>query len=51
MARVHFCLRSLERRSLEPVQLRDLFGQMVEAARARRKIMRRRGEDLIYLPG
>lgn len=51
MARVHFCLRALERRSLEPAMVRDLFGQMVEAARARRKIMRRDARNMVYLPG
>ena len=40
MAQVHFCVRALERRSLEPERVRSVFGQMVQAARARRKIMR-----------
>lgn len=41
MAQVHFCLRSLERRSGEPALVRACFEQMVQAARARRRIGRR----------
>lgn len=41
MARVHFCLRSLERRTGEPALVKACFEQMVGAARARRRIGRR----------
>ncbi|MDE8348306.1 MAG: EcsC family protein [Acidocella sp.] len=51
MARVHFCLRALERRSLEPLMVRELFGQLLKAARMRRKITRRDAKNMVYLPG
>ncbi len=41
MARVHFCLRALDRRSGQPVAVRACFAEMVQAARNRRRIGRR----------
>jgi len=41
MARVHFCLRALERRTGETLALQQCFGQMVQAARDRRRVGRR----------
>jgi hypothetical protein len=38
MARVHFTLRALERRTGEPARVRAVFGEFVDAARARRRI-------------
>ncbi|HTQ70985.1 MAG TPA: EcsC family protein [Acidocella sp.] len=42
MARVHFCLRALERRSGDPEAVKLSFEAMVQAARERRRIGRRR---------
>lgn len=52
MARVHFCLRTLERRSGETLALRQCFDQMVQAARARRRVGRRdrKPAAVKYLP-
>ena len=52
MARVHFCLRALERRSGETLALHECFGQMVQAARDRRRVGRReqRPAAVQYLP-
>jgi len=41
MAQVHFCLRALDRRTGEPMQVRQCFAAMVRAARDRRRVMRR----------
>ena len=41
MARVHFCLRALERRTGEPLALQECFEKMVQAARDRRRVSRR----------
>ncbi|HEY1856726.1 EcsC family protein [Acidocella sp.] len=41
MARVHFCLRALERRTGDPAALSACFTQMVSAARNRRRFGRR----------
>jgi hypothetical protein len=41
MARVQFCLRALDRRSGQPAAVRACFGSMVQAARDRRRIMKR----------
>ena len=41
MARVHFCLRALDRRTGQPPEVRACFANMVQAARERRRIMRR----------
>ena len=41
MARVHFCLRALERRTGETLALQQCFDQMVQAARDRRRVGRR----------
>jgi hypothetical protein len=40
MARVHFTLRALERRTGEPARVKAVFGEFVDAARARRRIGR-----------
>lgn len=40
MAQVHFCLRALERRTGAPQAVQDCFGQMVQAARDRRRVSR-----------
>ncbi len=40
MARVTFTLRALDRRTGQPLAVRQCFGQMVRAARARRRITR-----------
>jgi hypothetical protein len=52
MARVHFCLRALERRTGDAVAVRDCFQDMVRLARERRRVNRRPGKDLPlkYLP-
>jgi hypothetical protein len=52
MARVHFCLRSLERRTGETAALQDCFEKMVQAARDRRRMGRRGGVPAAvrYLP-
>jgi hypothetical protein len=44
MARVQFCLRALDRRTGQPAQVRSCFTSMVQAARDRRRIMRRPSE-------
>jgi hypothetical protein len=41
MARVHFCLRALERRTGETTALHECFDLMVQAARDRRRVSRR----------
>jgi EcsC protein family len=41
MARVHFCLRALERRTGETLALQQCFDQMVQEARDRRRVSRR----------
>jgi hypothetical protein len=41
MAQVHFCLRSLDRRTNQPAEVRQCFAEMVRAARNRRRITRR----------
>lgn len=52
MARVSFCLRALDRRSGQPEAVRACFGQMVTAARARRRITRKpqAAPDMTFLP-
>jgi hypothetical protein len=52
MARVHFCLRALERRTGEPLALQECFGKMVQAARDRRRVSRRERKPAAarYLP-
>jgi hypothetical protein len=52
MARVHFCLRSLDRRTNQPLQVRQCFGEMVRAARNRRRVMRKPAETVTarFLP-
>jgi len=52
MARVHFCLRALERRTGETLVLQQCFNQMVQAARDRRRVGRRGKTPgaLKYLP-
>ncbi len=53
MARVHFCLRSLDRRTNQPLAVRACFNEMVHAARDRRRIGRKpsaRSAATAYLP-
>jgi hypothetical protein len=52
MARIQFCLRSLDRRTGQPAAVRASFASMVDAARNRRRIMRRTGDKAAaaYLP-
>jgi len=52
MARIQFCLRGLDRRTGQPEAVRASFTSMVEAARNRRRIMRRTGDRAAaaYLP-
>ena len=50
MARVHFCLRALERRTGDPAALSACFTQMVRAARNRRRFRRRATEATVFLP-
>lgn len=51
MAKVHFCLRALERRTGDSEAVRLSFETMVRAARDRRRIgRRRRGAPTILLP-
>lgn len=52
MARVHFCLRALERRIGETSALHECFDQMVRAARDRRRVSRRgqKPAAVKYLP-
>lgn len=52
MARVHFCLRALERRTGDPEAVRRSFADMLQAARDRRRLGRhRRGQQPLLLPG
>ena len=52
MARVHFCLRALERRTGDPVALQSCFLDMVRLARERRRVNRRpdKAMPVKYLP-
>jgi hypothetical protein len=52
MARIQFCLRGLDRRTGQPEAVRTSFERMVEAARNRRRIMRRSTDSPppAYLP-
>jgi hypothetical protein len=52
VARVHFCLRALERRTGETAALHACFDQMVRAARDRRRVSRREQKPAAvkYLP-
>lgn len=43
VAKVHFCLRALERRTGDPAAVQRSFSAMLQAARDRRKIGRNRG--------
>ncbi|HVE22132.1 MAG TPA: EcsC family protein [Acidocella sp.] len=49
MARVHFCLRLLERRTGDPAALSACFTQMVRAARNRRRFGRRAPRGTVFL--
>lgn len=52
MARVHFCLRMLERRTGQPEAVKNCFSAMVRAARDRRRLNRKpdRPGAVTYLP-
>lgn len=52
MAQVHFCLRTLDRRTGQPAAVRACFNQMVRAARDRRRITRKPSKEapVTYLP-
>jgi hypothetical protein len=50
MARVHFTLRALDKRTGQPAKVRAAFGEMVAAARDRRRIVRRNAKAMAYLP-
>jgi hypothetical protein len=50
MARVHFTLRALDKRTGQPAKVRAAFTEMVEAARDRRRIVRRESKATGYLP-
>jgi EcsC protein family len=52
MAQVHFCLRALERRTGQPEAIRQCFAEMLAAARERRRITRKSGDErtVAYLP-
>jgi EcsC protein family len=50
MARVHFCLRALERRTGDPGALSACFAQMVREARHRRRFGRRAAGGTVFLP-
>jgi hypothetical protein len=52
MARVHFTLRALEKRTGQPEKVRAAFGEMVGTARDRRRISKRAGpaKAVGYLP-
>jgi hypothetical protein len=50
MARVHFTLRALDKRTGQPGQVRAAFTEMVAAARDRRRIVSRPAKDVGYLP-
>jgi hypothetical protein len=49
MARVHFCLRVLERRTGDPAALSACFTQMVRVARNRRRFGRRPDSGTVFL--
>ena len=50
MAKVHFCLRALEKRTGDPAAVKLSFEAMVQAARARRRIGRRHRVATVLLP-
>jgi len=50
MARVHFTLRARDKRTGQPAKVRAAFSEMVAAARDRRRIVRREGKGVGYLP-
>jgi hypothetical protein len=52
MAQVHFCLRAMDRRTGEPLAVRECFAEMVRVARDRRRITRGQGvrSGIAYLP-
>ena len=52
MAQVHFCLRTLDRRTGQPVAVRRCFRDMVQIARDRRRVTRKpsREPSVSYLP-
>lgn len=50
MAKVHFCLRALERRTGDPEAVKLSFEAMVRAARERRRIGKRRRVAPVLLP-
>lgn len=50
MARVHFTLRALDKRTGQPAKVRAAFTEMVAAARDRRRIVRRDAKVMAYLP-
>jgi hypothetical protein len=52
MAQVHFCLRALDRRTGEPLAVRQCFAEMVRIARDRRRITRKpaQARTVGYLP-
>jgi len=53
MAQVHFCLRALDRRTNQPLAVRNCFAEMVRTARDSRRIMRKPARDMgktSYLP-
>jgi hypothetical protein len=52
MAQVHFCLRALDRRTGQPMEVRACFAKMVGAARDRRRIGRKTRDmsGTVYLP-
>jgi hypothetical protein len=50
MARVHFTLRALDKRTGQPAKVRAAFTEMVAAARDRRRIVRREAKAMAYLP-
>lgn len=45
MAQVHFCLRTLDRRTGQPLAVRQCFAEMVRLARERRRITRKPGRE------
>jgi hypothetical protein len=49
MARVTFCLRALDRRTGEPLAVRQCFATLLKAARERRRITRNRPPEPVYL--
>jgi hypothetical protein len=52
MAKVHFCLRALDRRTNQPLAVRACFTEMVRTARDRRRITRKPSQEanVKYLP-